>query len=132
MSVIALKNDGLRNRRRIREMFLRNLRLLVWLLASMTLVVSTVALGLWKTPKNKALMLFLLAAMGLWIWLIAPRLVRVALTDRQANRLALLFAGGYSLACFLLARYSIVHFIRVKADLGVFIQRLSVTQHGFL
>jgi uncharacterized membrane protein len=68
--------------------------------------------------------------MGLWVRFISPRLVRVVLSKRQANVLALLFVGGYSLVSFLIARYSIVHFIRVKGDFGVFLQSLWWTQHG--
>ena len=115
---------------RIRGLLLRNARLFVWLLASLILIFSSVSLGLWRTPRNKALVLFLIVGMGLWVRFISPRLARVVLSKRQANSLALLFAGGYSLASSLIARYSIVHFIRIKGDFGVFLQSLWWTQHG--
>src|SRR6266496_3234645 len=129
MSEGAIKVEGL-SKLFVGGMLQRHLRLSCWLVGTFTILSSTTLLRLFVTRGNMVYQLSLIAGLGLWLCFIVPWSSRIILTRRMGNIVALAFSSSYALGNFLLARYSIAHFIRVKGDLAIFLQSLWWTLHG--
>jgi uncharacterized membrane protein len=108
----------------------KEIQLYCALFGAVAIISSSFALNLLATSTNKAYETSLVIALCLWIGFVVVRLDKVLVTRRRGNILALVFVTTYALSNFILARYSISHFIRVKGDLGVFVQSLWWTLRG--